>query len=170
MGMMQIGLKFIIVCLTWHQARQTIQCKPTNTLWDLGEDQAATKDKQIKQNSSKHFRAISNKQKISYKRYIYGKAGREGYMRISEGNWKKTQKIFWKFAQKYRWNLIRNTFKIKQYSTQSLIGCIHRRAVQITREMFGRNSKYRWFNIIYLFMQQQSCLFGLELITEQGVS
>ena len=43
-----------------------------------------------------------NKQKISYKRYIYGKAGREGYMRISEGNLKKTQKIFWKFAQKYR--------------------------------------------------------------------
>ena len=46
------------------------------------------------------------------------------------------------------WNLQRKMCNIKQYSTQSLIDCIHGSAVQITREMLGKNNKHQGYHII----------------------
>ena len=61
-----------------------------------------------------------------------------------------------KFDKKCHCNMMRNiigiclrkTCNIKQYSTQSLIDCIHSSAVQITRKMLGRNNKYQGYHII----------------------
>ena len=38
---------------------------------------------------------------------------------------------------------------IKQCSTQGLIDCIHRRAVEITREMLERNNKHPGYHVIW---------------------